>query len=115
MSTIGKGYSGDDMKDRAKHVTVQDSGSRRNTMDVSPRGLAKLNVAPVAVTSVAPQGPQQLQTVIVAGHTLKKGMMLRFLDGVNEGLEIGVMSVDGDNIILEIGRASCRERVCQYV
>ena len=48
---------------------------------------------------------RQCQTTIAAGKTL---MLDRELVGIDEEAE-------NAHILEEIGRASCRERVCQYV
>src|SRR3546814_10495520 len=37
------------------------------------------------------------------------------LSGQREGIGAPVLAVDRNDIDMEIGRASCRERVCQYV
>src|SRR3546814_1646545 len=63
-----------------------------------------------------PQSPVEMVTlqdtqIASAYHLVKVGGDVALLKGIMKAL----LEADGKDLAAEIGRASCRERVCQYV
>src|SRR3546814_14856320 len=60
--------------------------------------------------------PSTIREILVrSGQTVKKGQLLVRLDNTTSQSELGQLETENARLAQQIGRASCRERACQYV
>src|SRR3546814_5494041 len=73
--------------------------------------LGFAGVAALLVMSPGPNGVLIAKTVPTSGRAAGFANVAGFVAGVGERIGLGLEA----RAVAEIGRASCRERVCQYV
>lgn len=81
-----------------KHVTGQEMLGGKVGLDVLPKAIFPVDGSVLSTRTVDAGSSDRI--VVSAGHTAKKGDVLRFTSGALQGIEAPVNAIDGDDIIL---------------